>query len=63
MYELDLESYGIDDHAKNLIPEFELMPVDNGFRDEIMCMFSSREIIKNERLVKIKKIKTDLLPA
>lgn len=63
MYELDLDLYDINDHAKNLIPEFELMPVDNGFQNEIMSMFNSRNIIKNERLVKIKKIKTDLLPA
>lgn len=63
IYELDLNSYEIDDHAKNLIPEFELMPVDNGFRDEIMSMFSSWDIFKNERLIKIKKIKADLLPA
>jgi hypothetical protein len=62
MYELDLHSYDIYDHARNFIPEFELMSVDNGFRNEIVSIFKSKDILKNERPIKIKKIKVDLLP-
>jgi hypothetical protein len=55
IYELDMNRYDIEDHAKQIIPESFLMPIDNKFRSDIVSLFN-REALKNERSYQIETI-------
>lgn len=57
IYEMNMDEYSIFDHSRQIIPESCLMPIDIGFRAEIMKIVSNKEL-SYEKYCKVKKIKS-----